>query len=63
MRITWVLRLRGLFCIAGGAGLAVLFLSPGGCLGDDCYARPLPGTGRDQARWGLVTVGSLSPPG
>ena len=59
MRTSWVLRLTGLCCIVGGAGLVALSVAPGGCLGDDCYARPLPGTERGQVPWGLATVGFL----
>lgn len=58
MKATVISRLSGLFCVMGGAGLVTLFVSRGGCLGDACNARPLPGTGPD-TRWGLVTVVSL----
>ena len=59
MRTTRVLRLSGVCCILGGAGLVTLFVSQGGCLGDDCYSRPLPGTARGEALWGLATVAFL----
>lgn len=59
MKTTTVLRLTGLCCVVGGAGLCVLFVSPGGCLGDGCNSRPLPGTGQSEAPWGLATVAFL----
>lgn len=59
MRTTSVLRLAGLCCVLGGAGLVTLFVAQGGCLGDDCYSRPLPGTQRGQVPWGLATVAFL----
>ncbi len=59
MRTTWVLRLAGLCCVLGGAGLVILFVAQGGCLGGDCYARPLPGTQPGQVPWGLATVAFL----
>ncbi len=59
MKAGLVLRFSGLFCVAGGGGLAVLFFSAGSCLGDTCYGRLLPGTGRDQAVWAVSTVGFL----
>lgn len=55
MKTVGILRLSGLCCILGGTGLVTLFGSRGGCIGDDCDLRPLPGTGA-QAPWGVVTV-------
>jgi hypothetical protein len=59
MKTTWILRLSGLCCVVGGGGLVTLFVSQGGCLGDDCYGRALPGTGPGEAALGLATVGFL----
>lgn len=59
MRLTTVPRITGLCCVLGGAGLCVLFVSPGGCMGDACNSRPLPGTGQSDAPWGLASVAFL----
>lgn len=56
MRTTWVLRFSGLCFMVGGTGLVALFVSQGGCLGDKCYSRPLPGTVAGQVPWGLATL-------
>lgn len=53
---TWGMRLTGLWCVAGGAGLVVLFGSQGTCLGDACNSRGLPGAQPGEERLGLATV-------
>jgi hypothetical protein len=59
MGTTWGVRLTGLWCVAGGAGLVVLFGSQGGCLGDACFSRGLPGAQPGEERLGLATVACL----
>jgi hypothetical protein len=50
------MRLTGLWCVAGGAGLVVLFGSQGTCLGDACNSRGLPGGQPGEQGLGLATV-------
>ncbi len=59
MRTASLLRLSGFVCVVGGACLVIVIVSHGGCLGDACYARPLPGTGDGEAALGLAAVGLL----
>jgi hypothetical protein len=56
MRTTWGVRLTGLWCVAGGAGLVVLFASQGTCLGDACNGRGLPGAQPGEESLGVATV-------
>ena len=53
---TWGVRLTGLWCVAGGTGLVVLFGSQGSCLGDICNSRGLPGTQPREKPWGVATL-------
>ncbi len=59
MRATLAMRVTGVLCIAGGIGLINLFFSQGGCLGDNCNSRPLPGTAPHEVLKGLLTVSLL----
>lgn len=60
MRTTWGVRLTGLLCVAGGAGLVMLFGSQGGCLGDACNRRGFPGAQAGEKPWGLATLVCLA---
>src|SRR5690349_23621836 len=59
MRTRWGVRLTGLWCVAGGTGLVFLFGSQGGCLGDACNSRGLPGAQPGEVGMGLATVACL----